>query len=125
MRIANEDLLLTSGPVSLAADAELRPIYLGHVVNYSIQLTFTGSPSGTFKLQCSNDPGRPYLPGQVPQYDTVVHWTDIEGSDQIIAAAGNHTWDVQNAGYLWVKVVYTRSGGSGSITVARANTKGA
>lgn len=123
MRIANDPM--QSAPSDMSASFTLNPVYLGHIVNYALQLFFTGSPVGTFKLQASNDPGRTYLPGQLPQSDTVVNWTDIAGSSQAISAAGDIMWDVQNAGYTWVRIVYTKTSGSGSVTIARFNVKGA
>lgn len=127
MRIANEDLLLVDGVRSvknMASSFTIRPLYLGHICNFAVQLVFTGSPVGSFKLQCSNDPGRPFLPGESAAYADVVNWTDISGSTQAISAAGNHTWQVENAGYLWLRVVYTATSGSGSLDIARANVKG-
>ena len=125
MRINNENLLSASGPVDMASSFTLVPIYLGHISNYAIQMTFTGAPTGTFKLQCSNDPGDPNVnPLDPKRWELVTHWTDIAGSSQAIAAAGDHTWQVQNAGYLWVRVVYTFASGTGSLVTSVANVKG-
>lgn len=122
MRIGNDSM--QSSATSMGASFNMNPVYLGHICNYALQLVFTGTPAGTFKLQCSNDPGRPIAPGKIPQSDTVENWTDIAGSSQTVSAAGNITWDVQNAGYTWVRVVYTRSSSTGSVTSARFNVKG-
>lgn len=124
MRISNEDLLLESGPVSLAASTELRPVYLGHIAQYAIQLVFTGTPGGNFKLQCSNDAGHPNAQSKSEQSEDVVNWTDIADSAQAISAAGNHTWNAENVGYLWVRVVWTQTSGTGSLTSARVMCKG-
>ena len=124
MRIANENLLDASGAVSLASNQTLRPVYLGHIINYSIQLVFTGSPTGTFKLQASNDPGRPSGASDTEVQIGLSNWTDIADSTQAISAAGDHTWTVENAGYSWVRVVYTFGSGSGSLTSARCTVKG-
>lgn len=124
MRIANEDLLADSGAVSLGADAALRPVWLGHIAQYAIQIVFTGTPSGDFKLQCSNDPG--HIDGQTKavQARNITNWTDITGSSITVSAAGDITWNAENVGYLWVRVVYTRTAGTGSLTSARINVKG-
>lgn len=121
MRIANENLITAA--VDLGASSNLRPLWLGHICNYAIQLVFTGSPVGAFKLQCSNDPGMPDG-GSTPQALSVTNWTDISGSSQSISAAGNIVWNVENAGYTWVRVAYTFTSGIGSLSSARANVKG-
>jgi hypothetical protein len=123
MRINNEDLQ-PSGASDMASSFNLKPVWLGHIANYSIQLVFTGSPNGTFKLQVSNDPGHPNAQNKAEQYADVVNWTDVSGSAQPVSAAGDHTWQVENSGYAWVRVVWTFSSGSGSLTSARANVKG-
>lgn len=130
MRINNEDLLEIDGTratVSLAASANLKPIYLGSVINYSIQLVFTGTPAGAFKLQVSDDPGQPAAAGEAQKYAGVVNWTDVSDSEATVSAAGNIVWDVTNSGVTWVRVAWTASGaGSGTPTlgIARCNTKG-
>lgn len=122
MRIANESMI-PSGPVDMATSFQLRAVWLGHICNFAIQLVFTGSPVGTYKLQCSNDPGMPDG-GMTPQASNVTNWTDIADSDQDISASGNIVWNVENAGYTWVRVSYTATSGTGSLTSARANVKG-
>lgn len=127
MRVNNEDLLEIDGvrnTVSLGANAVLKPIWLGHICNYAIQMTFTGTPNGTFKLQASNDQGRPNASSEAEQSAAVTTWTDISGSAQPISAAGDHMYQVENAGYTWVRVVYTYNSGTGTITAARCNVKG-
>lgn len=123
MRVFNEDLL-NGTPVSMASSFNLKPIWLGHIANYAIQLVFTGTPGGNFKLQCSNDVGNPTGASEAEKYATVVNWTDVTDSAQTISAAGNHVYDVQNAGYNWVRVVWTQTSSTGSLTSARAYGKG-
>jgi hypothetical protein len=119
MRIKNENLTLSS--TDMSANITSNAIWLGHIANFAIQLTFTGSPTGTFKLQASNDEGA----NDLKLADaSITNWTDVDGSDQAITEAGNHMWNVQNCGYRWVRVVYTFTSGTGSITVARMNVKG-
>lgn len=123
MRIGNDDL--TNGtPISMVSSFNTEPVFLGHIVNYSIQLVFTGTPAGNFKLQCSNDFGDPSNAVEADRDIKIVNWTDVLDSAQSISAAGNHTYDVQNAGYRWVRVVWTQTGSTGSLTSARFNVKG-
>lgn len=122
MRIKNDPLQFDS--TDLSGDVTSEAIYLGHICNYAIQLVFTGAPEGSFKLQASNDQGHPAAVSQEEREEGVVNWTDIEDSDQAILAAGNHMYQVENAGYLWVRVVWTFDAGTGALTDARFNVKG-
>lgn len=122
MRIANDSL--QDGATSMNSTFEMEPIFLGHIVYYSIQLVFTGSPTGNFKLQASNDKG--LEDKRLGGWDSsgVSNWTDIADSQQAITAAGDHAWTVENAGYRWVRVVWTQTAGTGSLDSARFNAKG-
>jgi hypothetical protein len=122
MRIANEALI--TAPVDIANPWASDAIYLGHISNYSIQLFFSGAPVGRFYLQSSNDAGNPTSSSHQQQIVNVVNWTTISGSTQIVDAAGDHTWQVQNAGYAYVRVVWAPTSGTGSIDSARYNLKG-
>lgn len=127
MRINNENLLLINGvaqPADMSVDITFAPVWLGHICNYSMQFVFTGSPNGTFKLQISDDQGRNTAALAADQSSGVTNWTDVTGSAQPISAAGNHAYQVENAGYAWVRAVYTASSGSGTVTSARCNVKG-
>jgi hypothetical protein len=123
MRIANIDLI-PDGAEAMATSFNLEPTWLGHICNFSIQLVFTGSPVGTFSLQCSDDPGVGPSVNLPPSSEGVIHWTDIADSAQAISAAGNHSYNFQNAGFTWVRLVWTAISGSGSLTSARINIKG-
>lgn len=122
MRVNNEDLL-NGVPLNLGTSQILKQIWLGHIANYAIQLVFTGTPGGNFKLQACNDEVDPRMP-QAQIEAALVNWTDILDSAQVISAAGNHMWTVENAGYTWVRVVWTQTSGTGSLTSARAYVKG-
>lgn len=122
MRIANDVLSFDS--TDLSANRTSEPVWLGHIANYSIQLVFTGTPGGNFKLQCSNDEGNPAAAKEVDRDWEVVNWTDVADSAFTVSAAGDVTWDVQNAGYRWVRVVWTQTSSTGTLTSARFNCKG-
>lgn len=123
MRVKNENLI-EAGPLDLSVSQTLRPVWLGHIANFSIQLFFTGTPGGSFTLQASNDPGQIDQAGQAVQYAGVTNWTTVADSAFTVSAAGDVMWDVQNTGYNWVRVVWTQTSGSGSLTSARAYVKG-
>jgi len=124
MRIGNDTMIPNgASSISMGSSFELDPVWLGHICNYAIQLVFTGTPAGNFKLQASNDLGR-QASGAPETDDGVVNWTDIAGSQQTISAAGDHMWQVENAGYRWVRVVWTQTSSTGTLTSAKFNVKG-
>lgn len=122
MRTSNDDLALSGTDMSV--DITSDPIWLQNIVNYNIQLVFTGSPGGNFKLQISNDLGNPQAVEQQNQDFQIVNWTDMADSGQTISAAGNHSYEVQNSGHRWVRLIWTETSGSGTMTSFRFNAKG-
>lgn len=120
MKRSNIDLI-KAVPVDMSTSFDIEALWLADVVNYSIQLVFSGSPIGVWKLQASNDETR--LIDGVQHSPNPVNWTDIVGSSQPISASGTHIWNVANEGYLWVRVVYTATSGTGSLDSARTFIK--
>jgi len=122
MRIFNDNVQF--GSTSLSGDLESEPIYLGHIVDYAIQIVFTGTPDGSFKLQVSNDEGSVNSSGRTMQGSGVENWSDVASSGFTVSAAGDVFWDVQNAGHRWVRVIWTVSSSTGTIQSAKVNGKG-
>jgi hypothetical protein len=120
MRIKNDALTLSG--VDMEAGITSNPIWLGHIVNFSIQLVFTGAPNGAFKLQASNDEGSNDF--RIANA-TITNWTDVANSSTNVSAAGSILYNIENSGYRWVRLVWTDSASDTSaITVARYNVKG-
>lgn len=122
MRIANDDIL--SSPADLSSSFESNAIYLGHAKFAAIQLVFTGTPQGSFKLQASNDKGGVQKSTEAGRGDRVQNWTDVSGSMQNITESGNHMWAFELTPFRWVRVVWTPTGGSGTLIKLQVNTKG-
>lgn len=106
MRFANEKAVNNA---DMASSFVSPPIVLDQVYGFSFQAVFTGSPVGTFKLQCSND--------DVKLASQVSNWSDIASSSKSITAPGDIFWNIDNAFYKWVRVVYTAAAGSGTCNV--------
>lgn len=83
---------------------------------FFIQAVWTGTPTGTFKLQISGDP-QSNVPGAAP-----TNWSDYSGSSEAISAAGNFYWNVGEVFFNWVRLVYTDGSGGTSTAVLTAST---
>lgn len=118
MRISNQPLITTTEVVTTTWES--KAIWLGHIANYAIQLVFSASAC-TFKLQGSCDEGNPSGQSQGAVEANVVNWTDIDTTDIATTGAGDLMYNIQNAGYNWVRVVAT---GTATVTSARFNVKG-
>lgn len=70
---------------------------------FAIQAVYTGSPSGTFKIQVSADAG------------ACTTFSDYTNSSQTISAAGDYIWIVNSSAYHCARLVYTLTSGSGTL----------
>lgn len=124
MRVKNENIIDDSGPIVLDQNRQTQALWLGHAMMYSIQIEVSGTPTGSLKLQISNDLGQANAASADQQDEGVVTWTDLPSSTQAVSAAGTFFWTVADAAHPWVRLVYTHSSGSGSIIKARLYSKG-
>lgn len=100
---------------------------LKNIFMYSIVCVISGTPTGTIKLQASNDPETNDTQPLGTPFPTPTHWTDITGSTFTVTTAGNTMWNVADVAYNYVRVVYTdTSGGTSTATMSQiTNGKGA
>ncbi len=94
---------------------------LKSIYTYSIAAIVTGTPTGSVKLQASNDPEtndtQTNSTGLAPAVGPV-NWVDITNSSFSLTAAGGTMWNVDAVGYNYVRVVYTdTSGGASTATM--------
>lgn len=96
----------------ISTGVDLNQLALG-----SMQAVFTGSPVGSLKLQISSDNVAPcdYHVSADPACN-VVNWVDYTGSTQAVSSSGNFMWNLTFVGYRWLRVVYTATSGSGSLS---------
>lgn len=87
---------------------------INQLTSYAVQAVFTGAPVGTLTLEISSDDVL-VVPGTNPAAN-VTHWTTYTGSSQAVAAAGSFMWNVFPAGYRWMRMVYTKTSGTGSLS---------
>lgn len=114
--------MLNSGDAS--GNLVSSPVWLDQIYGIALQAVFTGSPTGTVKLQGSVDqgPSNAALTSN-PALASSITWNDISGSSQAVTGAGTVTWNFNGVFYKWVRVSYTASSGTGTLTVT-INAKG-
>lgn len=125
MKVYNVPNIIPASTI-LNATRNSTPQQLYQNFGFAIQVVFTGTPTGSFKLQASCDPAYSGQTGGntagVP-----VHWTDIANTSFSVSAAGNLMWNVSDAMYNWVRVQYTDASSGTStaiVTVSSFNAKG-
>jgi hypothetical protein len=89
-------------------------------LNIAIQAVLTGSPVGSLAIQASLDEGHINAANEATRDDDVVNWSTV--STTAISAASTVIVNVPNEAYTFVRLVYTPTSGSGSIS-ARLATK--
>jgi hypothetical protein len=105
--------IVTNGNMSITIISSI--INLNEVASYSVQAVYTGTPAGSIKLQGSNDI-------MTSSGNPPTNWTDITDSVSDISTAGSYLINVEIPTYSWVRLVYSPTGGSGTLN-ARVNTK--
>jgi hypothetical protein len=117
MIVTNNTLTVSNSGDMSQATLSTNPINLDQKYGFSIHAVFTGTPTGTLKIQGSNDVGSDGIGTGVS------NWSDIPGQTLAVAAAGNGMFNVDASYYKWARLFYTKAGGTGTLT-ARLNSKG-
>lgn len=94
-----------------------------NIYGYAVQAVYTGTPTGTLKLQVSADAFK-YAGNPQPQAPT--NWDDVPDSFFTIDSAGIYVVNVIGAFYNFVRLVYTDASGGTSTAKLTAviNVKG-
>ena len=108
------------------ANRTSQAIQLQNNITYAIQIVFTGTPNGSFKLQAGADPVfNAVSSGNYTGINLPTHWTDVADSTFVVSAAGDVMWNVAEIGYNWVRVVFTdASGGLSTAVISSAVVNG-
>jgi len=106
MRVFNDTITIGT---DLASNQTSDAYSVEHIANFAVQFALTGSPSGTIKVQASLD---------------AESWSDVPSASTSVAASGVFFINVVDAGYNYMRVVYERTTGTGTITKALINGKG-
>lgn len=91
--------------------------------NISMQMVWTGSPTGAFAVQGSLD-YKQLAPGGVipPTIENAGTWTAITLSPSPAATGSSGDWllDLNQLSFPWIRIVYTPVSGSGNLNVTVA-----
>jgi hypothetical protein len=100
--------------VPMTANYQTTPLKTERTEFVSIQAVWTGTPSGSFTIQLSNDP--------TDNPSVVSNWTDYTGSAFVVSAGGTYVWNMQCAA-KWFRLNYNFTSGTGSLTNVWASSK--
>lgn len=91
---------------SAAADAMSVPVQIDDLINYSVEVEFSGGAgdlAGVLTMEASV---------------TGNNYVTIAGSAQTVASSTNHVYDVEGAGYRWFRCVWTYTSGTGNMLMS-------
>lgn len=120
-------------PASTRMNATINSLamQLENMLGFAIQIVFTGTPTGSFKLQTSCDQvskQREVIGANGAITFSVTNWSDVANSTFTVTAAGDVFWNYdETPNWTFVRVVYTDSSSGSSaaiITSATINAKG-
>ncbi len=119
MRTFNKQI---STSVPLNANSNSPYVPLKSIFMYSIAFIVTGTPTGTVKLQASNDPETNdtqvnVTSGVAPAVGPT-RWVDITDSSFSLTTAGETMWNVRDVAYNYVRVVYIDASSGASTATA-------
>lgn len=112
-----------SGDLSASFNSD--PIPLEQYTYYSLSFTVSAATglTGSWKLQYTNDHG--FDPGAGGKNVTgLSNWIDVANSTEAITSNGTTAANYAGAGYFWLRVVWTATGGTGA-ALMQVTLKGA
>ncbi len=106
---AMRDSGLVSSTLSLGASFNTEPSNILFTDNVSIIATWTGtSPVGVLTVQVSNDSS-----AAPTKWETLT----LDGTASVSGNSDNGTINLNQLSYAWLRLVYTRGSGVGSMTI--------
>lgn len=98
---------------NMSADITSSVTNIEHLDNVAIQLHWTGTPTGDFKVQVSVD----YEQDSLGNVKVAGNWVDVTLSPAPVAAgiAGDIFIDLNQLAAPWIRVFYDRTGGTGTL----------
>lgn len=99
----------------MSASITGKPVWIKNQDNVGIQFHWTGTPSGSFDVQVSID----HFEDPVGNVITAGQWVSLT-LDPVIVASGapdDAYVELNQLSAFWIRVVYSRSSGSGALDV--------
>ena len=113
--ILPRSILATWDSVTLSADRVTTGIDISCVKGFALFAKWGAGAVGTISLQGSLDP--------VSSPASVTNWSDIPGSTVAISGASSTLWNVADAHYIWVRIKFTYTSGSATVSESYMNQK--
>ena len=107
---------------TLDADRVSRPFEVSHCIYGAIHLVWSGTPTGVFRVQASNDAVPAGTDPNALAYADLT-WIDID-TEAVSGAAGSKIFRITDMGFRWIALQYDSTSGTGSATTATFFAKG-
>lgn len=104
--------------VSMGASITSTPTNIQNLSDIAIQLNFTGTPTGTFAIQGSNDFDATNMGGSLPGATVNTgNWVplDLSSTPTASGAADVILINMNGLSFPWIRIVYTRTSGTGTL----------
>lgn len=96
--IRNDHIIIAQ---SVAANISSGPIDTSSIINIAVQCVYSGTPTGTITIECSNDG---------------VHFDTLD-TISLTGSSGNKMKNYPDTGYKYIQVRYIAGSGSGTLDV--------
>lgn len=106
--IAPQSRIANWSSTTLSADRSTSPFDTGSSDGFAIFAKWGAGAVGTMKLQVSTD--------AVNSASSVTNWDDISGSTITVNGAGQQTWTWTGAKIKWVRIYFTYTSGTATVT---------
>lgn len=119
MRVDCVDITKTLTLADMSASITGNQITVDHAAIASYMIVCTGAPVGTLSIQFSNDPIV-----IIPNNQQAANWVTDTAYNTAVAAAGSFSIKIPDIAFRFVRLIYTRTSGTGNITVCNFLSKG-
>lgn len=113
--IIQQQAIIAAGVMSGTNVLTSTPMSLRHIDNIALQAQWTGTPTGTFAIQVSNDYQPPRTPGSTVPANAGTWFTITPGLTNPAGAAASDRKTFADLPDAWIRLVYTNASGAGTL----------